>query len=79
MYYTDVLDELPYLYHVRLVSHTANLRHIPHLLLNQRSLKSHQHEQRENTVVPVLIQAPQSHTENLISLHGHRHIYNTNV
>lgn len=56
-----------YLDHVRFVSHPADLRHIPHLLLNQRGFKSHQHEQCENTVVPVLIQAPKSHTENLIN------------
>lgn len=56
----------PYLNHVGLVSHAPNLWHISHLLLDQRGLKCHQHEQRENTVVPVLIQAPQPHTKHLI-------------
>lgn len=54
-----------YLDHVGLVPHAADLRHVPHLLLHQRRLKSHQHEERENTVVPVFIQTPQSHTEHL--------------
>lgn len=55
-----------YLNHVGLVSHAADLRHIPHLLLDQRRLKSHQHEQCENAVVPILVQAPQPYTKHLM-------------
>lgn len=59
-----------YLDHVGLVPHAANLRHIPHLLLNQGGLKCHQHEQCKNTVVPVLVQTPQPHTEHLLNGRG---------
>lgn len=52
--------------HVGLVPHAADLRHIPHLLLNQGGLKCHQHEKCKNAVVPVFIQTPQPHTENLM-------------
>lgn len=59
-----------YLDHVGLISHAADLRHIPHLLLDQRGLECHQHKQCENTVVPVLIQTPQPHTEHLMDVRG---------
>ena len=51
--------------HVGLVPHATDLRHVPHLLLDQGGLERYQHEQREDTVVPVLVQAPQPHTEHL--------------
>lgn len=54
-----------YLDHIRLVAHFSNLRHVPHLLLDQRSLKRHQHGEGENAVVPIFIQAPQTHAEHL--------------
>ena len=54
-----------YLDHVGLVPHATDLRHVPHLLLDQGGFERHQHEQREETVVPVLIQAPQPHAEHL--------------
>lgn len=52
--------------HVGLVSHAADLGHISHLLLDQGSFKCHQHEQREDTVVPVLVQTPKPYTEHLM-------------
>lgn len=54
-----------YLDHIRLVAHFSDLRHVPHLLLDQRSFKRHQHGEGENAVVPILIQAPQAHAEHL--------------
>ena len=54
-----------YLDHVGFGSHAADLRHVPHLLLDKRSFERYQHEECEDTVVPVLIQTPQSHTEHL--------------
>ena len=43
----------------------TNFRHVPDLLLDQRALEYHQHEQGEDRVVPVLVQAPQTDTEHL--------------
>ncbi len=43
--FNSVLNLIPaYLDHVGFVTHAADLGHIPHLLLDQRSLKCHQHE-----------------------------------
>lgn len=58
-------DSEAHLDHVRLVAHPADLRHVPHLLLDQRGLEGHQHEEGEDAVVPVLVQTPQAHTEHL--------------
>lgn len=66
MYIQNFKLDQAYLDHVGLVSHAADLGHIPHLLLDQGGLERHQHEQCENTVVPVLVQTPQPHTEHLI-------------
>lgn len=59
-----------YLDHVWLVAHFSDLRHVPHLLLDQGSLKRNQHGEGEDAVVPVLIQAPQTHTEHLQGEHS---------
>jgi hypothetical protein len=53
------------LYHIGLIAHLSDLCHISELLLHQSALKHDQHHQSEDGVVPVLIQAPQSHTEHL--------------
>ena len=54
-----------YLHRVWLVAHPADLRHVPQLLLDECCLKRHQHEECEEAVVPVVIEAPQSHAEHL--------------
>lgn len=56
---------MKYLYHVRLVPHFPDFRHIAQLLLDQRSLKRHQHEESEDAVIPVSVKAPQTNTEHL--------------
>ena len=58
-------DTVVHLDHVGFVPHAAYLRHVPHLLLYQRGFEGYQHEESEHTVVPVLIQTPQTHTEHL--------------
>lgn len=63
--HAQILSGCDYLDHVRLVAHFSNLRHVPHLLLDQRSFKGNQHGEGENAVIPVFIQAPQTHTEHL--------------
>lgn len=55
----------PNLYHIRLVPHLPDLGHVTELLLYQRRFKCHQHEQSEDAVIPVLIQAPQPNAEYL--------------
>ena len=55
----------PHLDCVGLVAHLPDLRHVAHLLLHQGGLEGHQHGECEDAVVPVLIQAPESHAEHL--------------
>ena len=50
---------------MRLVAHLPYLRHVSNLLLNQGALEYDQHEEGEDGVVPVLVQTPQTNTENL--------------
>ena len=53
------------LYHVGLVAHLPDLGHVPELLLHEGALEHDQHHEGEHRVVPVLVQAPQAHTEHL--------------
>ena len=59
---------------IGLVAHLPDLRHIAQLLLYKGGLKGHKHEEREHTVVPVLIQAPQPHAEHLQRTEARWHI-----
>jgi hypothetical protein len=54
-----------YLYHVGFVSHLPNLCHVPQLLVDQRAFEHDQHEESEQRVVPILVQAPQANAEHL--------------
>lgn len=51
--------------HEGLVAHPADLGEVAELLLHQRRLEGHEHGEREDAVVPELVQAPQPHAENL--------------
>ena len=53
------------LYHMWLVSHLPDFRHVSQLLIDQRTLKHDQHEQCEQRVVPVLVQAPETNAKHL--------------
>ena len=52
--------------HVGLVAHLPDLSHVPELLIDQRALEHDQHEEGEEGVVPVFVQAPQANAEHLI-------------
>ena len=54
-----------YIHLMRLVSHLPYLSHVSQLLLDQRALEPDQHGEREQGIVPVLVQTPQDNTENL--------------
>ena len=58
---------MTYLDHIGLVAHLPDLCHVPELLLYECCLKSHQHEECEDTVVPVGVETPQADTEHLKS------------
>ena len=51
-------------------AHLANLGHVTDLLVDQCAFETHQHEQREQGIVPVLVQAPHAHAEYLDSSIG---------
>ena len=58
-------QNLTYLNKIRFVSHFSYFGHVSQLLLDKRSLECNQHKKCENTVVPIFIQTPQSHTKHL--------------
>lgn len=51
--------------HVRLISHFSHFCHVSHLLMNEGALEHNEHNKREDTVIPELIEAPQSDAEHL--------------
>lgn len=50
---------------MRFVSHLSDFCHVPQLLLDESRLEGHEHEQREDAVVPVLVEAPEADAEHL--------------
>ena len=48
-----------------LVAHLSNFVHVAQLLLDENGLEHDEHNQREDGIVPVLVQAPQRHTKHL--------------
>lgn len=60
-----MLQIFAYIYHARLAPHIPDCGHISKLLLNKGALEHDEHDEGENTVVPVLVQTPQSDAENL--------------
>ena len=54
-----------YLYKIWFISHFSDFCHVSQLLLHKCCLKCYQHEESENTVIPILVQTPQTHTKHL--------------
>ena len=63
--YPTLTYEKQYLDQVRFVSHFPDFCHVSELLVDQCALEHDQHEECEQRVVPVLIQAPQTNAKHL--------------
>ena len=60
-----VLGTWGYLDHVRFVTHFPNFGHVSQLLIDQGAFKNYEHEQGEQAVPNIFIEAPQQHAEYL--------------